>query len=197
MCWMVAIPIALAAAQSLNSSNQQNKAIAAQANASRSQSLADLKAMNIQNADDNLKARAALDDASNELTGRNMQQVQAMGTLRAAIGESGLEGNSMRRIEMISEGNHIREANSVTDGYKRDYASIFAGQVGRTETTKDAIEARQAGEQKKVSPLMQGIQAGMAAGSAWAGSSMSGGGAASSGGSAAPISQAVGTPTGR
>lgn len=197
MCWMVAIPMALAATQSLMSSNQANKAIASQTEAMRSQSLADLKAMNIQNADDNLKARAALDDASNELTGRNMQQVQAMGTLRAAIGESGLEGNSMRRIEMVSEGNHIREANSVTDAYKRDYASIFAGQVGRTEGTKDIIDARNKGEQKMSSPLMQGIQAGMAAGSAWASSSMSGGAGSKSSGTAAPISQAVGTKTGR
>jgi len=176
MCWMAAIPVALAAGKSLNNSRMANQATAAQNNAMRQQSLADLKAMNINNADDTLRARAALEDASNELTGRNMQQVQAIGTLRAAIGESGLEGNSMRRLEMVTEGQHIRDANSVTDAYNRDYANIFAGQVGRTEGTKDQINARNAGEQKQQSALSMAVGAGLAGGSAWAGSSMSGGG---------------------
>lgn len=180
MCWMAAVPVALAAGQSLNNSRMANQAIASQTNAMRQQSLADLKVMNINNADDTLKARAALEDASNELTVRNMQQVQAMGTLRAAIGESGLEGNSIKRLEMITEGQHIRDANSVTDSYNRDYANIFAGQVGRTEGTKDQIDARNAGEQKKQSALSIAVGAGLAGGTAWASSTMSGGGSSKS-----------------
>lgn len=178
MCWMAAIPVALAAGQSLNNSRMANNATAAQNNAMRQQSVNDLKAMNINNADDTLRAKTALEDASNELTGRNMQQVQAMGTLRAAIGETGLEGNSMRRLEMVSAGNHIREANSVNEAYQRDYAAIFTGQVGRTSSTKDQIDARNNAEAKQQSALEMGVSAGLAAGSAWAASSMSGGGAA-------------------
>lgn len=166
MCWMAAIPVALAAAQSVNSSRMANQATAAQNDAMRAQSMADLKAMNINNADDTLRAKAALEDASNELTGRNMQQVQAMGTLRAAIGESGLEGNSMQRLERITEGQYIRDANSVTDAYSRDYASIFAGQVGRTENTKDQIDARNRGESKGISAVDMAVSAGLAGGSA-------------------------------
>lgn len=197
MCWMVALPMALAAGGSIMGSVQQNKAVAAQNDALRKQSIEMVKQMNFQNADDRLKAQAALEDAGNELTARNMQSVQAMGTLRAAIGESMLGGASMDRVSRVTEGQYIREANSVTDSYKRDYASIFAGQVGRTESTKAQVDANNRGEAKMKSGLATVLEAGMAAGTAWAGSSASGGLLAKSGGSAAPISAAVGTKTGR
>lgn len=175
MCWMVAIPMAIAAAGSLMKSNSENKAIGAQNDAMRRQSMEQLKATNIANADDSLKARAALEDASSELSTRNLNKVQAMGTLRAAIGESGLEGNSMSRISRVTEGQYIREANSVTESYNRDYASIFAGQVGRTESTKSQIEANNKGELKGKSGIETALDAGLSAGAAWAGSSASGG----------------------
>lgn len=197
MCWMVAIPMAIAAAGSLMGSSQQNKAAAAQNDAMRKQSLEMVKQMNLQNADDRLKAQSALEDASNELTARNMQSVQAMGTLRAAIGESMLGGASMDRVSRVTEGQYIREANSVTDAYTRDYASIFAGQVGRTESTKGQIDANNRGEVKMKSGLSTVLEAGMAVGGAWASSSASGGLLSKSGGSKAPISAAVGTKTGR
>lgn len=109
MCWMVAIPIAMAAVSSISGQQQQAKAIASSNDASRRQAIQMVKESNIQNANSRLEQKQLLEDASQELTAQNMQKVQTMGTIRAAIGEGMLEGNSMDRIARIEEGKFIRE----------------------------------------------------------------------------------------
>lgn len=180
MCWMVAIPMALAAAQSMSSQHSEDKARVAQINASRQQSIEMLKQTNIQNASSRLEQRDALESASSDLTARSMQKVQAMGTIRAAMGESGLEGNSYDRISRIEEGKYIREANSVTDNYERDYASLFHEQLSRTESTASQIDQANKSEPKGKSGLQKSLETGLAVGKAWAGSSAGGGGASAS-----------------
>lgn len=195
MCWMAAIPIAMAGAQALSSQNSENKAIAAQISASREQSREQLRQMNIQNADLTLQQRGLLEEAQDELTAQNMQKVQAMGSIRAAIGESNLEGRSMQRIQNISEGDFIREANKVTDNYKRDYASIFQQQVGLRESTMAQIKARQKSEPKMKSKLQMVLDPLAIMGSSAASQYAAGGFDSKS--TKAPITAAKGTKTGR
>lgn len=153
MCWMVAIPIAMAAVSSISGQQQQAKAIASSNDASRRQAIQMVKESNIQNANSRLEQKQLLEDASQELTAQNMQKVQTMGTIRAAIGEGTLEGNSMDRIARIEEGKFIREANVVNDQYRRDYASLFAKQLGNTQSTADQIRMMQKAEGKQKSKL--------------------------------------------
>ena len=153
MCWMVAIPIAMAAVSSISGQQQQAKAIASSNDASRRQAIQMVKESNIQNANSRLEQKQLLEDASRELTAQNMQKVQTMGTIRAAIGEGMLEGNSMDRIARIEEGKFIREANVVNDQYRRDYASLFAKQLGNTQSTADQIRMMQKAEGKQKSKL--------------------------------------------
>lgn len=153
MCWMVAIPIAMAAVSSISGQQQQAKAIASSNDASRRQAIQMVKESNIQNANSRLEQKQLLEDASQELTAQNMQNVQTMGTIRAAIGEGMLEGNSMDRIARIEEGKFIREANVVNDQYRRDYASLFAKQLGNTQSTADQIHMMQKAEGKQKSKL--------------------------------------------
>lgn len=153
MCWMVAIPIAMAAVSSISGQQQQAKAIASSNDASRRQAVQMVKESNIQNANSRLEQKQLLEDASQELTAQNMQKVQTMGTIRAAIGEGMLEGNSMDRIARIEEGKFIREANVVNDQYRRDYASLFAKQLGNTQSTADQIRMMQKAEGKQKSKL--------------------------------------------
>ncbi|WOL25663.1 hypothetical protein [Pectobacterium phage PcaP1EGY] len=152
---MVAIPIAMAAMSAIGNQHAQSKAIAASNTASRQQAIEMVKKSNIQNADARLEQKQNLEDATSELTSQNMQKVQAMGTIRAAIGESMLSGNSFDRIENIEEGKFTREANKVTDNYRRDYASLFAQQLGTTQSTASQIKLMQNGEGKQKSGLMQ------------------------------------------
>lgn len=195
MCWVAAIPIAMAGAQALSSQNSQNQATAAQIKAMREQSKEQLRQMNIQNADLSLQARGNLEALQDELTSQNMQKVQAMGAIRAAIGEGMLEGASMERVQRVTEGEYIREANKVTDNYKRDYAAIFQQQVGLVASTKADINARNKSEPKQRSKLQNILDPLAIMGSTAASQYASGGFDSKS--TKAPIVAAKGTKTGR
>lgn len=196
MCWPAAIPIALAGAQAISGQNAQAKMIAAQTAAGRRQAMEIMKQTNIQNADLSLQARSRLEEASSELTSQNMQKVQAMGSIRAAIGESMLEGSSMDRIKRVTEGQFIREANMVTENYRRDYQAIFAQQLGGTQSAASQISEIYKGEQKQKSKLQMVLDPLAAMGSS-AASAYASGAFDSKATTKAPIVAAKGTKTGR
>lgn len=168
MCWMAAVPVAMAGVQAVSGNYAQAKMIAAQTEAGRRQAMEIMKQTNIQNADLSLQARSRLEEASSELTAQNMQKVQAMGSIRAAIGESNLEGASMERIKRVTEGQFIREANMVTENYRRDYQAIFAQQLGGTQSAASQISEIYKGEQKQKSKLQQVLDPLAAMGSSFA-----------------------------
>ena len=155
MCWMAAIPIAMAGAKSISDQATEAKVLGAQINAGRRQAMELLKQTNIQNADLTLQAKSNLEEASAELSTQNMQKVQAMGAIRAAIGESNLEGRSMERIQRVTEGQFVREANMVTENYRRNYQAIFAQQIGAHQSTVSQIKEIYKGEPKGKSKLQQ------------------------------------------
>lgn len=196
MCWAAAIPIAIAGAQAVGSQNAQAKMIASQTAAGRRQAFELMKQTNIQNADLSLQARSRLEEASSELTSQNMQKVQAMGSIRAAIGESMLEGASMDRIKRVTEGQFIREANMVTENYRRDYQAIFAQQLGGTQSAASQIDEIYKGEQKQKSKLQMVLDPLAIMGSATA-SAYASGAFDSKSTNKAPITAAKGTKTGR
>ena len=196
MCWLAAIPIALAGAQAIGSQNAQAKMKASQTAAGRRQAFELMRQTNIQNADLSLQARSRLEEASSELTSQNMQKVQAMGSIRAAIGESMLEGASMDRIKRVTEGQFIREANMVTDNYRRDYQAIFAQQLGGTQSTASQINEIYKGEQKQKSKLQMVLEPLAIMGSS-AASAYASGAFDSKSTNKAPIVAAKGTKTGR
>ncbi|AYD82953.1 protein inside capsid B [Escherichia phage vB_EcoP_PHB20] len=196
MCWAAAIPIAIAGAQAVGSQNAQAKMIASQTAAGRRQAFELMKQTNIQNADLSLQARSRLEEASSELTPQNMQKVQAMGSIRAAIGESMLEGASMDRIKRVTEGQFIREANMVTENYRRDYQAIFAQQLGGTQSAASQIDEIYKGEQKQKSKLQMVLDPLAIMGSATA-SAYASGAFDSKSTNKAPIVAAKGTKTGR
>lgn len=199
MCWASAVPIALSAASSISQQNQQAKSIASANDLSRRQAIQMVKESNIQNANSRLEQKQLLEDASQELTAQNMQRVQTMGTIRAAIGEGMLSGNSMDRVARTEEGKYIREANVVTAQYNRDYASLFAKQLGNTLSTADQIKEMQKAEGKQKSRLASILDPLSTVTSAAASTYAAGGfdTKSASGKGPAPISAAKGTKTGR
>ena len=196
MCWPYAIPIALSGVQAVSNQYTQSKMIAAQTAAGRRQAMEIMKQTNIQNADLSLQARSRLEEASSELTSQNMQKVQAMGSIRAAIGESMLEGSSMDRIKRVTEGQFIREANMVTENYRRDYQAIFAQQLGGTQSAASQISEIYKGEQKQKSKLQMVLDPLAIMGSS-AASAYASGAFDSKSTNKAPIVAAKGTKTGR
>lgn len=194
MCWMAAIPIAMTAVQAIGQSHSEAKMIGQQNDQMRRQSAQMIKESNIQNANASLEQKQKLEEATADLTAKNLDKVQAMGTIRAAIGEGNLEGASMERISRIEEGKFIREANAVTDNYRRDYASLFAQQLGNSESTIDQVKTLQKAEGKGRSKLSQVLDGAAAVGSQAASAYASG--AFDSKSTKAPISQAKGTKVG-
>lgn len=194
MCWMAAIPIAMTAVQAIGQSRSEAKMIGLQNDQMRRQSAQMIKESNIQNANASLDQKQKLEEATADLTAKNLDKVQAMGTIRAAIGEGNLEGASMERISRIEEGKFIREANAVTDNYRRDYASLFAQQLGNSESTIDQVKTLQKAENKGRSKLSQVLDGAAAVGSQAAAAYASGG--FDSKGTKAPISKAQGTKVG-
>lgn len=194
MCWMAAIPIAMAAMKQVGDSRNAAKMGGMQNDQMRRQSAQMIKESNIQNANASLEQKQKLEEATAELTSKNMDKVQAMGTIRAAIGEGNLEGASMDRIGRIEEGKFIREANAVTDNYRRDYASLFAQQLGNSESTMDQVKEMQKNEYKGKSKLEQVLDPLAMMGSQAASAYSSG--AFDSKSTKAPISEAKGTKVG-
>lgn len=168
MCWAEAIPVALAGAQAIGGQISGAKAAKAQNEAQRIQAINAVRQANWQNADLALQQRDALEVATQELTAKNMEQVQALGTVRSAIGESMLEGNTMKRIETVTKGEYVRNANMVTENYRRDYASMFAQQVGNTESAKAQVNELNRTMRKGKSPLAQALEVAIPVGSAFA-----------------------------
>ena len=166
MCGPVMISsAALGAAGYIKSSYDTAKAIGAQTDASRRQSAELLKQSRWDNASTNLDIRSKYEEASNEITNNNLQAMQTQGAVRAAIGESMLSGNSMDRVQRISDAEVIRANAMVSENYKRDYATLLAGSVANTESTASQVKVNQKNEQKGQSKLSQALGTGLAAGS--------------------------------
>ncbi|URX37684.1 internal virion protein [Dickeya phage DchS19] len=139
MCWMVAIPIAMAAMQGASSNMQGNAATAANNDMLRQQAIQQVKQMNYTDANLKMQQADEADDLRMQKTQNNMQQIRNMGTLVAAIGESGMEGNTMKRLQQVTQGDYVREAQGLNDNYERDYAKIFGDRVSNIENTKNTI----------------------------------------------------------
>lgn len=166
MCYPVMIgTAAMNAASSIKSSYDSVKAIGAQTEASRRQNAELLKQARWDNASTNLDIRSKYEEASSEITNNNLQAVQTQGAVRAAIGENMLSGNSMDRVQRITDADVIQANAMVSENYKRDYASLLAGSVANTESTKSQVKVNQKNEQKGPSYLSQAIDAGLSGGS--------------------------------
>lgn len=140
MCWMVAIPIAMAAMQGASSNMQGNAATAANNDMLRRQAIQQVKSMNYTDANLKMQQADEADDLRLQKTQNNMQQIRNMGTLVAAIGESGMEGNTMKRLQQVTEGDYVRQAQGLNDNFERDYAKIFGDRVSNIENSKNTIQ---------------------------------------------------------
>lgn len=101
-----------------------------------------VKQMNMANANLNLTAQDNTDEARRQLSEINITALRNKGTVNAAIGESGISGNSMKRIKNITDNEASAARMSVTDNYKRDYQSLFANQIANTENTKSSLRGQ-------------------------------------------------------
>ncbi|WPJ67471.1 internal virion protein [Escherichia phage Carena] len=174
MCWMAAIPIAMQGASMVMGGMQGEQAKAAQIDQGRRQSWQMIKEMNYNDANLKLESRDLIDSTVQEMTQANMNRVRNMGTIRAAIGEGMLEGNSMERVARVTEGDFLRESQGLTENYQRDYSVILGKRLANHENTVSQIKEINKSEPKLKGRLEQiidplGLGMGKLAGIATAG----------------------------
>lgn len=136
----VATMAVLSTTSSVMGARDQAKAQGAAEDARRKGQIEQVKQMRMANADLNLGARDKYDQAQQQLTEINLQSLRNRGLINAAIGESGIAGNSMDRVKRVTQAEADRERIGVMDNYQRDYQAIFANQVGNVENTKAALK---------------------------------------------------------
>jgi len=142
MCGPLAIPIAMAAmsaAGAAMSASEGAKAKGQMTDTTRKQQNEIVKQANFAENDQKLATVDKQDEARRQLTELNLQTIRNQGTINAAIGESGMSGNSMDRIRnSVDNGASVQRLN-ITDNYERDYQAIFANRVGSSENAKAAV----------------------------------------------------------
>lgn len=142
MCEPVSITMAvMAVAGAAMGAHDKAKAEGQAEDARRKSQIEMVKQMNIANADLNLQLKDKGDQARQQLTEVNLKSLRNRGMLNAAIGESGLSGNSMNRIKQVTQAESDRDAQSIRDNYQRDYQTIFANEVGNVENTKSQLKS--------------------------------------------------------
>ncbi|MGC5647883.1 UNVERIFIED_CONTAM: hypothetical protein RF648_18095 [Kocuria sp. CPCC 205274] len=95
-----------------------------------------IKQTNIQNQDLTLQDKQNLQDMFAQKSDNNLQSIQSQGLVRAAIGESGLKGHSMERIQRDVEGQRIRANAGLQENYQRDYSKLYIQRLSNKENTK-------------------------------------------------------------
>jgi hypothetical protein len=143
MCEPVSIGMAIVAvAGAAMSASEKAKAEGAAEDGQRRTAREQVKQTNMANANLNLTAQDKQEEARKQLSQINLQATRNRGTIRAAVGESGLSGNSMDRIQNSVENESSNARTDVVDNYHRDYQSIFANQIANVENTKSALKGQ-------------------------------------------------------
>lgn len=193
MCWMMAIPIAMAGASMASSAfgqKAQAKAAAAQADAARKQKRELVKAGNYEDANLNLQQRESWEATNAKLSDARLTAIQNMGMVNTAIAESGMEGNSMERLQRVALLDEQRQAQSLMDENTSMQNQLWAARIGNVESTRGQVDAIN-GKAPKRSVLADALEVGTAGvGGFLQGSTLMKGGRDSSKKAAAPIGAA-------
>ena len=201
MCWMIAIPIAMAAASAAKTGFGQKaeaKAAAAQVEAARQQKRELIKAGNYEDANLNLQQRESWEATNAKLSDGRLTAIQNMGMVNTAIAESGMEGTSMERLQRVALLDEQRQAQAMMDENTSMQNQLWAARIGNVESTKGQVDAIN-GKAPKRSVLADALGVANAGAQGFmSGYSMIGGGggagaAGSFGKSAAPIGAAAAT----
>ncbi|QVW21418.1 hypothetical protein KJF94_16010 [Pseudomonas hormoni] len=140
MCEPVSIGMAVVAvAGAAMGASEQAKAKGAATDAQRKNQQEIIKQANMQDADTALTMVDKREEAQRQLTEVNLQALRNQGTINAAVGESGMSGNTIDRIRRSADNESSAEKMNITDNYNRDYAAIFQNRVGAVENARSAV----------------------------------------------------------
>ncbi len=159
MCGPLVIPmamLAMSAAAAASSASEGAKAKGKMTDNERKQQNEIVKQANFAENDQKLATVDKHDEARRQLTEVNLQAIRNQSTINAAIGESGLSGNSMDRLKNSVANDSSAQRMNITDNYTRDYQAIFANRVGSSENSKAAVRG-QGGNRYKVNNIANAL----------------------------------------
>lgn len=178
MCWMAAIPIAMAGASMASSAfgqKAQAKAAAAQTDAARKQKRELIKAGNYEDQNLNLQQRESWEATNAKLSDARLTAIQNLGMVNTAISESNMEGNSMERLQRVALLDEQRQAQALMDENTSMQNQLWAARIGNTESTRGQVDAIN-GKAPKRSVLADALEIGTAGAQGYmAGKSLGGG----------------------
>ena len=140
MCEPVSIGMAVAGvASGVMGAKNQAKLEGQQIDAQRRQHHEMVRQNNWANADSQMQTRDSNESTRAMLTDTNIERMNNMATLSTAINESNMKGRSVDRLQTVQNIQYDMQESDIGLNYQRDYQSIFAETIGRTESTKAAI----------------------------------------------------------
>lgn len=160
----MAIPIAMAGAAVASSAmgqSAQAKAAAAQTDAARKQKRELVKAGNYEDANLNLQQRESWEATNAKLSDSRLTAIQNMGMVNTAIAESGMEGNSMERLQRVALADESRQAQALMDENSSMQNQLWAARIGNVESTRGQVDAIN-GKAPKRSVLADALEVGTA-----------------------------------
>ncbi|AZC51620.1 Phage internal (core) protein [Pseudomonas chlororaphis subsp. piscium] len=167
MCEPVSIGMAVVAvAGSAMSASESAKAKGQMTDNERKQQNEIVKQANWAENDQKLATVDKQDEARRQLTEVNLQTIRNQGIINAAIGESGMSGNSMNRLKNSVANDASAEKMNILDNYERDYQAIYANRVGSSENSKAAVRGL-GGNNRKVNNIANALNMVSAGGSAY------------------------------
>lgn len=167
MCEPVSIGMAIVAvAGATMSASEGAKAKGQMTDNERKQQNEVVKQANFAENDQKLATVDKNDEARRQLTEVNLQTIRNQGIINAAIGESGMSGNTMDRLKNSVANDASAEKMNITDNYERDYQAIFANRVGSSENAKAAVRGL-GGNNRKVNNIANALNIVSAGGSAY------------------------------
>lgn len=151
--WGMAIGAVAGAVMGLVQGSEQEKA---QARAYKERVKATVQNYNYADQQVNLDLSNARDQSAAELAQTQANSIQNLSTIRAAVFESGMDGNSMARVMRIAKGSDLRSEDSIRDGFGKAVAgALLSKQINRTNAQSSLDGLRKQVESSQLSSTAQ------------------------------------------
>lgn len=151
--WGMAIGAVAGAVMGLVQGSEQEKA---QARAYKERVKATVQNYNYADQQVNLDLSNARDQSAAELAQTQANSIQNLSTIRAAVFESGMDGNSMERVMRIAKGSDLRSEDSIRDGFGKAVAgALLSKQINRTNAQSSLDGLRKQVESSQPSSTAQ------------------------------------------
>lgn len=140
MCWIQIGMAAVGVAGKLMGNKKEDKAIGEEIGKLNAQKQETVRQLNYEIAGLDQEQRDQFDQAVSQLQANSINSIRNQGMIRAALGETNLEGRSMDAVMREVEGQDARVADSIRDNYARSWTGIQANKISGVLQTQSSLD---------------------------------------------------------